>query len=345
MKVGFPLLAGLVVVLAVPCSPLQAQDDAAVRESVNHLEASKYLQSDSSQPAPQYPAADVKSSSSFDFIGYLNSDPLGGGSILAPPPADVGLDEFAPPVIQERKIRRVNRPKDPNKDDDSDWLAKGMEEQRKLMEHAQKANSTMSNPFEDDSDNADSPTPGSPQPSKKTLSMSGKILTNSSLFGNDSGSIFSHYTTGGLEGIKTTSTSFSDPMSMGANDNIGFGEVKKSMIDAKDPTKIDAPIIDPLAMIKSTLAMSNSAPIMPNSRLTPNDWMTNEKDRERLGLSPPQPPNVTDLYSLNQIKLKTPDPKPTFVTTTTSGPINARPSAATIKNSLPPNRTIRDPND
>lgn len=332
MKANRSLLLALVTTLFLAFS-LGAQDHSVPPEAISRLEASKTF---GVTPAPANPSSStgpapvVTGKKEADISRLLDLNPLQNPIFDAPPP------EALPQQPQQPQPRRRI---DANvKGKDSDWLLKGVEEQQRLMDEQEKAGKDPSKKeFTDDPLKSNKPTDVADRDKKKEKDNHANGATYSSPFNSGLG-VYSRYTLSGMEAMKQTRAPI-DPLSI---DNMNHNaSLKPSFVPedpataASDATKIRSPIIDPLATVKLDSTTPNQA-----SRLSVDDWLANVKERERAMLLPQQAPNVQDFYDKNQVRPKAAEPKlpPQPV-------VDTRPKANTMKNSLPPSRTIKDPND
>ncbi len=334
MKASPALLFSLAILLGAPfISSAQQPDDT--QSAVNTLQASKTfgitVLPGGNSSVPDYPTADMTDKPAGQTPQVFQYDPMRSDPIIAPPPPEA----LTPPGPKEKTPRRIINPDLTAVKKDDDWLVKGVAAQQKLLEDQEKAltDKKTKNPANDDLSN--------PNGTKKT--PADKTGTNSTTIGNP---FYSRYTTSGINALQPSTT-------LGAVDTIKFDNGKKSnaklglpedtaadIIDAPaNGVKVFSPILDAFAASKKALSMPNRSQV-PNSRLSVDDWLKSVKDRERQSLQPKQAPTVQDFYAENLIKPKPIDVKPTMPTVTLS-----RPNAATMKNPLPPNRTIKDPND
>ncbi|PAW75551.1 MAG: hypothetical protein B9S32_17630 [Verrucomicrobia bacterium Tous-C9LFEB] len=332
MKANPSLLLALVTTPFLVFS-LGAQDNSVPAEAVSRLEASKTfgVTPASSNPAPASgPSAVVTGKKEADISRVLDINPLQNPLFDAPPPEVL---QPQTPTEPARPVRRI----DANvKNKDADWLLKGMEQQQKLMEEREKAENDPSNKeFTDDPLKPKKPTEtaGKKKDDKNDRTTS---ATFSSPFNSGLG-VYSRYTLSGMDAMKQPTAPI-DPLSidsMSHNASLKPSFVPEDPLTAaSDAAKIRSPIIDPLASVKLERAPSQT------SRLSVDDWLANVKERERAALLPQQAPNVQDFYDKNQVRAKAPEPK-----ITPPPVVDTRPKASTMKNSIPPNRAIKDPNE
>ncbi len=327
MKANPSLLLALVTTPFLAFS-LGAQDNSIPAETVSRLEASKAfgVTPTPTNPAPASgPAAVITGKKEADISRVLDINPLQNPIFDAPPPEVLQPQQ----PQQPRPVRRI----DANvKNKDADWLLKGIEEQQKLMDEREKAeNDPRKKEFAEDplkpakaSETADKKKNDKTDPTAST--------TFSSPFNSGLG-VYSRYTLSGMDAMKQASEPI-DPLSIdGVNHKPTFVP-DDPLTAASDATKIRSPIIDPLASVKLERTPS------PTSRLSVDDWLANVKERERAALLPQQAPNMQDFYDKNQVRAKAPEPK-----ITPPPVVDTRPKASTLKNSIPPNRTIPDPNE
>lgn len=332
---AIPTLLATLAAAKILTFSLGAEDAASTQEAVARLEASKTFgvtPAGNNNGKSSFSPSSLPGSTEPDMSRVMEFDPFKSPILSAPPP-----EELQGPQLKQKPNRRIDRTATKEQEKEANWLLNGIEEQRKLMEEQQKS---LNKEINDKSEITDDPFKDK---SKKELTDHEKKNerngTLSSPFNSGLG-VYSQYTLKGMESLKQSSA-FIDPLSMDTKDH-AFNS-QKSALTIDDPasaplnaTKVQSPIIDPLASFKTQTSTSSA----PASRLSVTDWLAAVKEHERASLLPQQAPTIQNLYDQNQIH-----PKPPEVKLTTPTPLPSRPPANTMKNSLPPNRTIKDPND
>lgn len=344
MKAIPPLLPCTLAAVHLFALSLLAEAPAPMSEAVSRLEASKTFgvtpsgstnnNSSSSQPNV------TGTKNEADISSVLDNDPF-KSPLFAPPPPDA-LPQTPQPRPNRRYERTLTKEQEKEREKESNWLIHGVEEQTKLMEETSKS------PLANDADNPARKAEAERNQSKlqedgsrldmnrKTERTAGGTLTNPL---NAGLGIYSRYTLKGMEAMQQASMPV-DPLSMDARDHYTPLKAAENPADsAMNAANIQSPILDPMASTKMTL--NAKTPVAtPNARLSVDDWLTAVKERERNSLLPQQAPTVQNFYDQYQVRPKAPEPK------ATPPPIvYNRPKAESMKNSIPPNRTIKDPNE